>query len=124
MSSPQPPDLPPPHSQNPFRDQPPYPQYTPGSYAPLPDISEDPAMRWVLPVGQSMWSIISGYLGLLSIALCFLGPFAVLTGVLAIVELRKNPRQSGWGRAIIGIVLGTLGSIGLVIMIIALASGA
>jgi hypothetical protein len=79
-------------------------------------------MRWVLPVGQSVWSIASGYLGLLSLAICFLGPFAILTGVVAIAELRKNPRMSGWGRAIVGIVLGSLGSIGLVALIVALVA--
>ena len=112
---------------NPFGDQPPGDLFAPGAYRPgqpSPDLADDPAMRWVLPVGQSVWSIVSGYLGLLSLALCFLGPFAVLTGVMAIAELRKNPRMSGWGRAIIGIVLGSLGSIGLVAMIIALAAGA
>jgi hypothetical protein len=86
------------------------------------DIADDPAMRWVLPVGQSVWAIISGYLGLISLAACFLGPFAVITGIIAVAEMRRNPRLSGWGRAIIGIVLGALGSLGLVMMIIALAA--
>jgi hypothetical protein len=79
-------------------------------------------MRWVLPVGQSVWSIASGYLGLLSLALCFFGPFAVLTGIMAIIELRKNPQMSGWGRAIVGIVLGSVGSLGLILAIIAIAA--
>ena len=94
--------------------------YAPGSQ---PNIADDPAMRWVLPVGQSVWAIASGYLGLLSLAFCFFGPFAVASGLMAIRELRRNPRLSGWGRAIIGIVLGAIGSIGMVILIIALASG-
>jgi hypothetical protein len=126
MSATPPPNWPPHQPPNPFGDQPPGDPFAPGAYRPgqpSPDIADDPAMRWVLPVGQSAWSIASGYLGLLSLALCFLGPFAVLTGVVAIVELRKNPRLSGWGRAIIGIVLGSLGSIGLVVLIIVLASG-
>jgi len=42
---------------------------------------------------------------------------------MAIIHLRKNPKLSGWGRAILGLSLGTLGSIGLVIGIIAAASG-
>lgn len=81
-------------------------------------------MRWVLPVGQSTWSIAAGYLGLISLALCFLGPFAILCGIIAIRELRGNPRLSGWGRAITGIVLGSLGMLGFILMIIAVVSGA
>lgn len=126
MSATPPPNWPPQPPPNPFGDQPLGDPYAPGAYRPgqpPPDIADDPAMRWVIPVGQSVWSIASGYLGLLSLGLCFLGPFAVLTGVIAIVELRKNPRLSGWGRAIVGIILGSLGSIGLVLMIIALAAG-
>jgi hypothetical protein len=123
MSGNPPPNWPPQPSPNPFAEQPSGDPFAPGAHRPgqpLPDLADDPAMRWVLPVGQSVWSIASGYLGLLSLALCFLGPFAVFTGVMAIAELRKNPRMSGWGRAIIGIVLGTLGSIGLVVLIIVL----
>lgn len=127
MSQLPPPNPPPEQPQNPFADRGSDPFAPGGAYSAghrAPDIADDPAMRWILPVGQSVWSIISGYLGLISLVACFLGPFAVITGVLGIFELRRNPRLSGWGRAIVGITLGTLGSIGLVIMIVALvASG-
>ena len=126
MSQTPPPNWPPQQPQNPFGDQPPYNPYAPGGpYAPQkpPDLADDPAMRWVLPVGQSIWAIVSGYLGLFSLLVCFLGPFAVLTGVIGMMEMRRNPRLSGWGRAIVGIVLGALGSLGLVFMVFALASG-
>jgi hypothetical protein len=128
---PQQPQPPQPPAQNPFGDQPPYHPYAPGGpYAPgspfgpqrPSDLADDPAMRWVLPVGQSIWAILSGYLGLISLLMCFLGPFAVLTGIISIVEMRRNPRLSGWGRAIVGIVLGTVGSLGLVVLVIALLS--
>jgi hypothetical protein len=146
MSQPQPPNQPPQNPfgpqppPNPFGEQPPYGHapsgqpppgygdpYGPGGMASQQmrptDMADDPAMRWVLPVGQSVWAIASGYLGLLSLALCFLGPFAVITGVVAIAELRRNPRLSGWGRAIIGIALGALGSLGLGMMILVLIAG-
>jgi len=127
MSQPTPPDWPPQQPQNPFGDRGSDPFAPGGAYSAghrTPDIADDPAMRWILPLGQSVWSIISGYSGLLSLATCFLGPITVITGVIGIFELRRNPRLSGWGRAIIGITLGTLGSIGFVVMIIALvASG-
>lgn len=107
---------------NPFADQQespfgpggPYP----GQYAPPPRLEDDPAMRWVLPVGQSGWAIAAGYLGLFSL-ICFPAPLAVLCSLMAIRELRRNPRLSGWGRAIFGLVLGIFGSIGLAFGIIA-----
>lgn len=124
MSQP-PPNWQPPPGQNPFGDQHrPADPFAPGGpyQGRSPDIADDPAMRWVLPVGQSTWAIVSGYLGLISLAACFLGPFAVFTGIMAIREMRRNPRLSGWGRAIVGIVLGALGSIGFVVMIVVIAN--
>lgn len=79
-------------------------------------------MRWVLPVGQSVWSIIAGYLGLFSV-LCFPAPLALLFGVIAVIHLRKNPRMSGWGRAIFGLVMGAIGSVFLMMAVIAMIAG-
>jgi hypothetical protein len=73
---------------------------------------EDPALRWVLPVGRSGWAIASGYLGLLSLLGIF-APFALITGILALLEIRKNPRLGGRGRAIFGIVMGGLVTLGI-----------
>jgi hypothetical protein len=116
-----------PGGQNPFGDQPQSP-FGPGGpypmqYGPPPTrIEDDPAMRWVLPVGTSIWAIAAGYLGLFSL-ICFPAPLALMCSVIAIWHLRKNPRLSGWGRAILGLVLGTLGTMGLIAMIAAIASG-
>jgi hypothetical protein len=71
-------------------------------------------MRWVLPVGTSGWAIAAGYLGLFSL-LCLPGPLAIFCGIMAIRELRRNPRLSGWGRAIFGLVLGTMGTLMMVL---------
>ena len=132
MSQP-PPNWPPQPPGNPFSDQPPPPygpgapypggQY-PGPYGPPQRIEDDPAMRWVLPVGQSVWSIVAGYLGLFSLLCFILGPFAVLCGIVAIFDLKKNPRLSGWGRAIVGIVLGVIASGIMILVLIALAADA
>jgi hypothetical protein len=73
---------------------------------------DDPALRWVLPVGRSGWAIASGYLGLLSLLGIF-APFALITGILALLEIRKNPRLGGRGRAIFGIVMGGLVTLGI-----------
>lgn len=78
-----------------------------------PSIEEMPAMRMLLPVGRSGWAIAAGYLGLFSLVLVF-APFAVLCSILAIVDLKKNPKKCGMGRAIFGLVMGVLGTIALV----------
>jgi len=75
----------------------------------------------LIPVGRSLYAIAAGYLGLLSLAFCFLGPFAILCGILAIVDIRKNPKKGGMPRAIVGITLGAIGTIGLVFAILMLA---
>jgi len=81
------------------------------------DIGDDAAMRMVLPVGRSGWAIAAGYLGLFSL-ICFPAPFALVVGIIAFLDIKKNPDKHGMGRAIFGIVMGVLGSIGLVLMII------
>ena len=77
---------------------------------PTKSMGDDPAMRMLLPVGRSIWAIAAGYFGLLSILLIF-APFALITGILAIRDIKKNPEKHGMGRAIFGIVMGTLFSI-------------
>jgi hypothetical protein len=82
-----------------------------------PDLGDDPAMRMILPVGTSLWAIASGYLGLFSV-LCLPGPLAVITGIMAILEMKRNPKVHGMGRAVFGIVMGGIGSAFLLIGLI------
>ena len=82
-----------------------------------PSMGDDPAMRMLLPVGRSGWAIAAGYLGLLSLLMVF-GPPAVVCGILAIRDIRQHPEKHGLGRAWFGIVMGTLGSIVLLMGII------
>jgi hypothetical protein len=81
-------------------------------------LGEDPAMRLLLPVGRSGWAIAAGYLGLISV-LCVPAPFALLAGILAIREMRRNPKKHGMGRAIFGIVMGVIGTVLLLIVLVA-----
>ena len=67
-------------------------------------------MRMLLPVGRSGWAIAAGYLGLFAVLL-FPAPFALLTGVLAVRDIRAHPDRSGMGRAIFGIVMGAVGTV-------------
>ncbi len=75
--------------------------------APAKSIGADPTMRMLLPVGRSFWAIAAGYLGLVSI-LVLPAPFALVAGILAILDIKKNPEKHGMGRAIFGIVMGGL----------------
>jgi len=80
---------------------------------PTRPFEEDPAMRILLPVGRSGWAIAAGYLGLFSMVLVF-APFAILCSIIAIRDLKMHPKKCGMGRAIFGLVMGVLGTAGLV----------
>lgn len=112
---------------NPFGDQAaapldPYTAPQTQQMAPPPAQSDDPWLRWIVPVGKSPFAVISALLGLLSLACCPMGPIALVLGIVGIVHIRKKPGLEGTGRAIIGILLGLVGTIGLFAMIIAIAS--
>jgi hypothetical protein len=88
------------------------------------DIGQDAGIRMLLPVGLTGWAIASGYLGLISVLL-IPAPFALLTGIMAIYTIRQNPKKHGMGRAIFGIIMGTIFTVVLVMALIGLlASGA
>lgn len=89
---------------------------------PRPIIStgdETAAMRLILPVGRSGLAIASGYLGLISI-LALPAPAALITGILALRDIRRHPEKHGMGRAIFGLVMGMFGTVllGFVIVVI------
>jgi hypothetical protein len=81
---------------------------------------DNAALRMLLPVDRSFWAIASGYLGLLSVLL-FPAPLAVITGLMAVRDIRKHPGKLGMGRAVFGIVLGVLGTLGLTATLISMA---
>jgi hypothetical protein len=69
--------------------------------------------------GRSPLAIIAGYLGLCSLVL-IPAPLALVFGILAVIDIKKNPKKHGMGRAVFGIIMGTIFSVPLVIMITAL----
>jgi hypothetical protein len=77
----------------------------------------DAIMRMLLPVGRSKYAIAAGYLGLVSVLLIF-APFALLFGILAVKDIKKNKDKHGMGRAIFGIVMGAIFSVLLVLYIL------
>ncbi|MEZ6087401.1 MAG: DUF4190 domain-containing protein [Pirellulaceae bacterium] len=81
-------------------------------------------MRLILPVGTSVWAIVAGYLGLFSV-LILPAPFALLFGMLAWRDIKKNQHRNlgGKGRAIFAMVIGglftMLGAVALVFALLA-----
>lgn len=87
------------------------------------DTSSDAALRMLIPIGQSLYAIVAGYLGLSSV-LIIPAPFAIIFGLLAIRDISKNPGKHGKGRAYFGIIMGVLGSIvGAVLILGAVVAG-
>ena len=82
---------------------------------PLAMAAGEPGSELLAPL-----AIAAGYLGLLSPLLIF-APFALLCGVLAIADIRRDPRKHGMGRAVFGLVMGVVFSLLFLIMILAVA---
>ncbi len=97
-------------------------QPQPGQPA-YPDIGQNVAVRMLLPVGRSIWAIMAGYLGLLSL-LIIPAPFAVVVSIIAIIDIRKSRTaespKHGMGRAIFGLIMGTLVTLLILVWIVAL----
>lgn len=83
---------------------------------PQRDIGQDAGVRMLIPVGRSGWAIASGYLGLFSVLILF-APFALLTGILALRDMKKHPEKHGAGRAWFGIIMGTIFTLVLLVAI-------
>lgn len=73
------------------------------------DLGESAAMRMLLPVGRSGLAIAAGYAGLFSL-LVLPAPLALVLGLLAVRDIRKNPKKHGMGRAVFGLAMGILGT--------------
>ena len=85
-------------------------------------IGEDAMIRMLIPVGRSGLAIAAGYAGLIS-PILLPAPIALLLGILAIRDIRRNPDKHGMGRAVFGLVMGIVFSVALAVGIIALVSG-
>jgi hypothetical protein len=63
--------------------------------------------RFLTPAGRPASAIAAGYLGLFSLLPLF-GLFAIITGLVALRTLRRNPHLLGRGRAWFGLVMGAI----------------
>ncbi|MDD5129717.1 MAG: DUF4190 domain-containing protein [Candidatus Omnitrophica bacterium] len=78
------------------------------------DPGQDALVRALLPVGRSGYAITAGYLAFFSI-LFIPAPFALLFGILAIRDIKRNPEKHGMGRAMFGVIMGTIFTILLIL---------
>ena len=69
-------------------------------------------LHWVLPTGRSGLAITAGYLGIVALLCFFTAPVALVVGILALRQLNGSALK-GRGRAIFAIVVGALGTAGL-----------
>ncbi len=68
--------------------------------------------RFIVPGGPtSGLAFAAGYLGIFSLLCSPLGPIAIIVGLLAIRDIKKRGNISGKGRAISGVVMGTIGTV-------------
>ena len=88
-------------------------------------------MRMLIPVDRSIWAVAAGYLALLTVSFAILGvmlslsysgghlgifsvlrffaPFTLMTGIMALRDIKNNPGKIGNGRAWFGIIAGVSG---------------
>lgn len=92
-------------------------EYASPQSGPQHSLGDDAATRWLLPVGRSGWAIAAGYLGLFSV-IFFPAPLALICSIIAIRDIRKHPNRHGMGRAIFGLVMGLIFTVGLCLMLI------
>jgi hypothetical protein len=95
--------------------------YTHAGTVPAPPALDDTAIRMLLPVGRSGWAIAAGYLGLVSVLLLF-APFALVTGILGLQAIRRDPNLWGRGRAWFGVVMVGIFTVLLVVVMVASAA--
>ena len=98
-------------------------QQAPAEVAPVEDIGQDAGMRLLLPVGRSPWAIAAGYVALGS-PLILPAPIAVVLSIIAIIDIKRNPKKHGMGRAIFALVVGGLVTAGLIVVVALTVLGA
>ena len=78
----------------------------------------------LLPVGRSGMAIVAGYLAIVSIFLCLPAPLALITGILGLRDIKQNPEKGGKGRALFGVIVGGIGTLGIVGWVLMMILGA
>lgn len=80
------------------------------NYGALPAIP-DQDLSYIIPTGQtSGLALVAGYIGIVGCFMAPIGPIAIALGIFALRDLKRNPQKNGKGRAVTGIVLGSIGT--------------
>jgi hypothetical protein len=67
------------------------------------------ADRMLMPVGRSGWAIAAGYAALFGLLLVP-APLALILGLIAAWDLKRNPEKHGWGRTVFALLVGVAGT--------------
>lgn len=90
-------------------------------------MADDTAIRFLIPVGRSVWAIAAGYLGIFSIIL-IPAPISLVVSLIAIRDLRRSKFTAkpklGMGRAVFGLVMGIIGTLILALIVLRLSMSA
>jgi len=90
--------------------------FSPQTHLPAPG----DGLGLLLPSGpQSALSIAAGYCGLIGVLFPLAAPAGLVLGILGVRDLKQHDHKRGWGRAITGIALGGLATLGWLIILIA-----
>lgn len=75
-------------------------------------------LQFLVPTGRtSGLALTAGYLGIFGFFFPPLAPVALVLGILGVRDLKRHREKNGWGRAITGIVLGGLLTLGLLFLL-------
>nr|ABB84831.1 Conserved bacterial hypothetical protein [uncultured delta proteobacterium DeepAnt-1F12] len=75
-----------------------------------PHLQPNEVERYLIPSNRPVSAIASGYLGLCSV-IPFVGLLAIVTGLIALNRIKREPSMLGAGRAYFGIICGALSSL-------------
>jgi hypothetical protein len=79
-------------------------------------------MQFIIPTAQtSGMALAAGYLGIFGFFFCPLGIAGLVTGLLALRDLKRSPHKNGAVRAWTGIVLGALQIVMMIVWAIVVA---
>lgn len=67
--------------------------------------TEQKVLEMTIPINRSGWAIAAGYVALFSFPFVFLGPVALILGIVGLLDARKK-QLKGNGRSIFAIIYG------------------
>lgn len=86
-------------------------------------IGDNAGVRALLPVGRSGLAIAAGYVGLVSFLVWPAALAAIILGILAIRDIKRNEGKHGMGRAIFALIAGGIVIVGFLVLTLSAAFG-